>query len=128
MDEYLDRTSSHTDEASMAERQFFNGVWSSDDVEVIQQKDGQPETVRSNPGISLTLNTIEDRVSGQISNSKDIYKVEHISMIGNELKLTFRTHGLRLMEVKATITEDAMDINVFTTEEDAGSFLLNRSF
>ena len=109
--EYLERTSTHTDRASQAEFQLFKGVWkTSEEV-----------------GLSLILESDKDRVKGSVSNGKDVYDVDHLSMIGNKLTFTFRTKGNRLMEARAIIRDDGLEMELQTTEEAAGVFQFTRN-
>ena len=109
--EYLDRTATHTDRASQAEYQFFKGVWkTSEEI-----------------GLTLTLLADQDRVRGTVSNGKDVYDVDHLSMISNNLTFTFRTKGKRLMEARSTILDDGLEMELYTTEEAAGVFQFTRN-
>ena len=110
VDEFVHRTSTHTDRAAQVEYQFFKGVWNtSEDV-----------------GLTLTLHTDQDRVKGSVSNGKDVYEMDHLSMIANNLTFTFRTKGNRLMEARVTIRDDDLEMELQTTEEPAGNFQFTR--
>jgi choloylglycine hydrolase len=108
--DYLDRTSRHSDRASEPEVQFFKGEWkTSEDI-----------------GLTLTLLCDQDRVKGSVSNGKDVYEVDHLAMTANKLTFTFRTKGKRLMEARATIVEDSLEMELYTIEEAAGVFQFSR--
>ena len=77
-------------------------------------------------GLSLILESDKDRVKGSVSNGKDVYDVDHLSMIGNKLTFTFRTKGNRLMEARAIIGDDDLEMELQTTEAAAGSFQFTR--
>lgn len=110
VDEYLNRMSSHSDDAALEEKHFFKGSW--------EDKES---------GLTFTLDTRDDRVSGSVSNSKDIYPMDHLHMLGQSLNFTFRTKGNMFMEVDARIDEDQMQILVRTSEENAGTYELVRA-
>jgi len=109
LEEYLDRNSTHWEEAANPEKQFFSGTW--------EEKEA---------GLTLILEARGARIQGTISNSKDTYSVDQIHMAGNKLTFTFLTKGGRFMQVDALIEQDHMDIRVRTTEEEAGTFTLKK--
>ncbi len=107
LDEFLIRFSTHSDEAALADKQFFKGSW-----------------VNKEDESTLTLYTKGDHVFGTISNSKNTYKVEHLSMIGNNIRFTYRTKGNTLIEIQAAINGNEMNMNTYGTEQDYGSTLM----
>jgi len=109
-EQYLDRTTTHWEEASDAEKQLFKGTW--------EEKDA---------GLTLILGTQGERVYGTISNSTDTYPLDQLHMSGNKLTFIFLTKGGRFMQVDAVPDMDQMDIRVRTTEEEAGTFTLQRA-
>ena len=92
LDEWAERFSSHTDKAMIQENQFFTGRW--------KDEEGK---------LTLTLESKNENVSGTISNGKQIYPLEHLSMKGHLLKATFKTHKNTFMELTAEIKENKIN-------------------
>ena len=66
----------------------------------------------------------DDIVSASVSNSKDNYPVDHLTLVENRLSGTFRTHGRMLIEFKAGIEGRKMIMNVSGTEDNFGQAIL----
>jgi penicillin V acylase-like amidase (Ntn superfamily) len=118
LDEYLERTSTHSDTAALAEKQFFKGVWRN-----------KPDKVKDEMQITLRFETKADAVSGRISLSGDaeeFYPLDHVHMIGNKIKFTFDVDGKRnkLLEVQASIDDEKMRLTVYSIENNYGNYLL----
>ncbi len=109
MDEYLKKVSLHTDRASFDSIQYFKGSW----------KNEAKET-------TLTFYAEGNRVTGTVSNSKDTYKIEHLSMIGNDIRFTFRTNGGMILEIQATIKGKVMVMNTYGIENFYGREIMYR--
>jgi len=109
LDEYLGRVSTHSDLASSAEKQFFKGRW-------LNEKDK----------LTVAFNSEGDMVTGTISNPKDTYPIEHLSMMGNHVRFTFRTKGKRIIEMQATINGNEMVMHTYGTEDDYGERVFYR--
>ncbi len=120
LDEYLERISTHTDAAALSENQHFKGVW------------------RNNPGgaedglrITLWLETKADAVFGRISLSDDadeLYELDHIHLIGNNLRFTFEANTQRnkFLEAQASIDGETMNVKLYGIEQYFGNFPLLR--
>ncbi len=104
LDEFLISFSTHSDKAALTDQQFFKGSW-----------------VNKEDKSTLTLYTKGDQVTGTISNQKDTYEIEHLSMVGNNIRFTFRTKGNTLIEIQASINGNEMVMNTYGTEDDYGS-------
>jgi len=118
LDEYLERTSTHSDAAALTEKQFFKGVWRN-----------IPDKAKNGMQITLRLETKADAVFGRISLSEDaeeFYPLDHVHMIGNQLKFTFDLDGKRnkLFEVQASIDDVKMNISIYGIESYYGGYLL----
>jgi len=118
LDEYLERTSTHSDAAALSDNQYFNGVWKT-----------KPDKAKDEMEITLKFETKADAVFGQISTSDDaekFYKLDHIHLIGNNLKFTFDTNGKRnkLLEVQASVDDEKMNVTVYGIENKYGNYLL----
>lgn len=105
--EYLDRISTHSDLAKLEELQFFNGSWEN-----------------KTDKLAIVFKTEGERVTGTVSNAKDTYQMDNLSMIGNNLKFTFRTNGGMIVEIKAAITGKEMQMNTYGIEDYYGSNIL----
>ncbi len=117
-EEYLHRTSTHSDAASLPKNQIFSGVWRN-----------VPDTLKKEPQLTLKLETNGDAVHGYFSNDeeKDFIQVDHLHLIGNNLNLTYKTSSNTLIEIKADIKGEKMDIRVLGIENDYGNFQLFKS-
>jgi hypothetical protein len=118
LDEYLERTSTHSDAAALAEKQFFKGVWRN-----------KPDKAKNEMQITLRLETKADAVFGKISLSEgaeEFYPLDHIHSIGNKLKFTFDVNGKRnkLLEVQASVDDEKMKVSVYGIENYYGGYLL----
>jgi penicillin V acylase-like amidase (Ntn superfamily) len=117
--EFVSRFSTHTAFAQERENQHFTGLW--------QVKPGNPG---EKPKWEINLYTKGDAVFGEISNSKgyvDHTPIEHIHMIGNQLVFTFKSQEAKnIMEVKALVKPEKMDMELFGIEGHYGSFQLVR--
>ena len=116
MDEYLDRFSSHSDAAALADNQYFTGIWKN----ATAAKEDKLE-------VTLNLYAKKDAVFGTISISQESVKdadIEHLQLIGNNLRFTCMTQEQRLLEVKAFIQQDTMTLDLFSTENNLGSATL----
>jgi penicillin V acylase-like amidase (Ntn superfamily) len=105
--EYLDRISTHSDLAKLEEMQFFKGNW-----------------VNKTDKLAIVFKTEGERVFGTVSNAKDSYRIDNLSMIGNNLKFTFRTNGKMIIEIKATIKGKEMNMYTYGIEDNYGSNIL----
>jgi choloylglycine hydrolase len=105
--EYLDRISTHSDLAKLEKMQFFKGSW-----------------VNKTDELAIVFKTEGERVFGTVSNPKNTYQMENLSMIGNNLKFTFRKNGEMMIEIKATIKGNEMNMNTSGIEDNYGSNIL----
>jgi len=118
LDEYLDRTSTHSDAAALTEKQYFKGVWKT-----------KPDQANDEMQITLKFETKANAVFGQISLSEDteeFYTLDHIHLMGRDLNFTFETNGQRnkFLEVQAYINNNRMNVTLYGIEENFGSYLL----
>jgi len=118
LDEYLERTSTHSDAAALAEKQFFKGIWKN-----------EPDTEKDEMEISLKIEAKGDAVFGRISLSEDaqeFYKLDHVHLIGNNLKFTFETNGKRnkFLEIQASFDDEKMNVSLYGIEDYFGDYLL----
>jgi choloylglycine hydrolase len=119
-DEYVRRTATHSDAAALSENQFFKGIWRN-----------KPENPEEDLLITVTLETEGDAVSGRISFSEDpeeFYTLDHIHLIGNDLRFTFETDGERnkFLEIQGTIQNEGMNVTLLSKEDNYGSDVLIR--
>jgi choloylglycine hydrolase len=120
-DEYLERTSTHTDAAALTDNQFFKGVWKS-----------KPEKTKEQTDVVVTLDTKNDAILGRISfpqGADTWHELEHLQLIGNKFRFTFRIENriLRegyIIEGNAVIEKDTMKMDLVGIEESLGSFTL----
>ncbi len=118
LDEYLERSSTHGDAAALADNQYFKGVWRN-----------KPDKAKDGMEITLKFETKADAVFGRISLSEDadeFCKLDHIHLIGNNLRFTFETNGERnkFFEVQAYINKNKMNATLYGIEDNYGSYLL----
>jgi hypothetical protein len=120
LDEYLERTSTHSDEATLTEKQFFKGIWNN-----------KPDKETDKMEITLKIEAKGDAVFGRISLSEDaqeFYKLDHVHLIGNNLKFTFETNGKRnkFLEVQASFDDEKMNVSLYGIEDYFGDYLLSK--
>ena len=75
----------------------------------------------------MKLETKGNAVSGQIADSgkpEDCYPIEHIRLIGNNLKFTYRNKNNAFVEVKAVIDRDKMTAILSWDRRILGAYLL----
>ena len=116
--EYLERTSTHSDEAASTDNQYFKGVWKN-----------IPDKTKDENQITLKLETKSDAVFGQMSLSEDAEKfcsLDHVHLMGSILSFTLETNGQsnKFLEVKAYINNDKMTITLSGIEDNYGNYLL----
>ena len=119
LEDYLERVSTHSDKASLANKQFFNGVWKN-----------KPDKAKNELEITLKLDTKNDAVFGQVSISKDeeeYYKLAHIQLIGNNMKFTFKTKRNTVFEVKASFENKRINASLYGIEDNYGNYILLRN-
>ena len=107
LDEYIERFSSHSDEAEDAENHYFKGNWSNDEEQ-----------------ITLSIETNADAVFGHVTSSDETYHIEHLRLIDNKLIFTYRKKDNTLIEVQSTIAGNLMEIDVYGTEDYYGHYTL----
>lgn len=113
----IDRIVYHADPAGLVENQYFFGSWKN-------ETEGDEEEE-----IKIVLTSTNEYVSGQVFNSQSTEEgipIEHVNMIGNKLRFTFKTKGNSLMEIQAIINEDEMQMSLFGIEEYYGDYVLFR--
>ena len=118
LDEYLERTSTHGDAAASTEKQYFKGIWRN-----------KPDKEKGEWEITLKLETKADAVFGEISLSEDsdeFYSLDHIHLIGSDLKFTFAVNGKRnrFLEGQAQVDADRMHVTLNGIEDHYGNYLL----
>jgi len=119
MDEYLVRISTHSDAAALDKKQFFRGVWKN-----------KPDKAKDENEVTLKLETKGGAVFGQISISgkaENSYKTEHIQLIGNNMKFTYRTKKKTFIEVQASIDDEKMNVTLYGNRYIYGNYLLSKS-
>lgn len=117
-EEYLKRISTHNEKATFPENQFFRGVWKN-----------PPGPTEDAALIIIKLETNGDAVQGYITTDekKGFSQVDHLEMIANRMKFTYRTSNNTLIEIKAIIRDEKMDIKVSGIENEYGNFQLLKS-
>jgi len=120
LDEYSERASTHGDAAALADNQYFKGVWRN-----------KPDKAKDEIQITIRFETKADAVFGRISLSEDaeeFYKLDHIHLIGNNLRFTLETNGERnkFLEVQASIDDETMNVNLYGIFDYFGNYLLFR--
>jgi len=116
LEEYLDRFASHSDAAASEANQFFKGIW----------KAGN-EKSKNKKNVTLNLDARKSAIFGKIFLSKaadEQYEIEHLQLIGNKLKFTFRTKNKTFIEGEAVIEMDNMKMDLFGIEDNLGHFIL----
>lgn len=112
VEEYLNRISTQSDPASLPENQLFAGLWQT------ASDAGMP--------VVLDIECQGELVEATVSNSKDIYPVDHLHLIGDSLKGTFLTHGGMLVEFKARIEDKEMFMHISGIEDHFGQAILRK--
>lgn len=120
LEEYLERTSTHSDDATLVDNQHFAGVWK-------DMSDSGDDEIR----ITLRFETHSDAVFGEICLSDDaeeFYRLDHIHLAGDDLSFTFEVDGLRnrFLEVQAEIDDNTMSVALNGIEDSFGDFVLLR--
>jgi len=116
--EYLERTSTHSDAAALTDNQYFKGVWKT-----------KPDNAKDKMQMTIRFETKADAVFGRISPSEDaeeFFTLDHIHLMGNNLKFTFETNGKRnkFFEVQATVDNEKMNVTLNGIENNYGNYLL----
>ncbi len=116
-EEYLDRISTHTDSYSLPENQFFAGIWKN-----------KPDTTKDEMSVTFKLETQGDAVKAFVSNSdgKDYYTTDHLQLIGNHLKCTFKTKGGTLLEIQGEFQNGRLKFDLFGIEDYFGTYFLDK--
>ncbi|MGE0079009.1 MAG: linear amide C-N hydrolase [Bacteroidales bacterium] len=115
VDEYIERTTTHTDAAKSNEKQFFKGTWMNN-----------PENPDKDISMTLKLESINESVRGSISLGKEFYPIDHLCLLGNKLRFTFKTGKGTLLEVKADFTDGKMVAEVLGIENSFGKYSLDK--
>lgn len=113
LEEYIKRVSLHTDLGKSGEKQFFKGTWKNN-----------PEDYENKLAMTIKFESDGESIRGSISNGKEFYPVDHLQLIGNRLKFTFKTKGGTLLEIKALFDNGKLTANLLGTEDNFGSYLL----
>jgi choloylglycine hydrolase len=77
--------------------------------------------------LNLNLEKNEEAVDRKISiyyDKKEVYPIEHLQLIDDNLKFTFKTKGGALMEIKGVFNESELKVQVLVTEDYYGSYIL----
>lgn len=115
LDEYISRFSNHSEAAKQDSNQFFKGKWET-------KIDG------AKTQFSIGLTTIGNAVKGLVSNEKDVYEIDHLNMIGRDIKFTFKTHGGILVEIKANINDNLMSAKMLGIEQNMGDYTFYKKY
>ena len=115
LEEYAQRTSSHSDYAKTAEAQFFKGEWKN-----------MPDKLKKEMDIILKFESNGEAITGSVSNGRDIYAMDNLSLAGNKVKFTFKTKGGTLIEIKSVFDGGQMKATMAGIENNYGTYVLNR--
>jgi len=117
LEQYLSRFSTHSDAAALNENQFFAGHWQN-----------EADTSNDETLIHIGLETTGASVKAFISftgERDDAYEVDHLQMIGNKLRFTFKTQKGTLLELEAVLKENEMIVNLAGIEDYYGEYYLH---
>jgi choloylglycine hydrolase len=118
LDEYLERTSTHSEAAALAENQCFRGTWRT-----------MPEGGGDEAGMTVRLDARGDAVAGRIwlpEGPEEGYTLDHIRMMGKQLAFTFRTRREVLVEMTASVTGGKMTARLAGIEDHLGNYDFTR--
>lgn len=115
IEEYIERTATHTDAAKSDEKQFFKGSWKNN-----------PDKSRDEMSMAIKFESNGEAIKGSISNGKDWYTIDHLSLVANQLKFTFKTKGGTLLEIQAEINDGKMIASLYGIEDHFGTYTLNK--
>lgn len=109
-EDWVNNFSSHTNKAALKAEQILQGTWRF----VPEQEDETP--------LSIIFLTKSEAVICQVSNSDNTYPANHFRLLGNKLEFTFRTKSNQLLEAKASLSENQIQLNLYAIENDLGSY------
>ncbi len=114
LDEYLNRLSAFSDGPSLAENQFFRGLWE-------YQKD-------NGDIVGYDIKTRDDAVIGEVimSDGKETFRADHFQLVGNHLKFTYLKSDGRLIEVRGKLLGDKMSVSLHGIEDFYGNYVFTR--
>ena len=115
VEEYIERTTTHTDAAKTNEKQFFKGTWKN-----------SPDQSKDEMSMTIKFESDDEAIKGSISNGKELYNIEHLSLVANQMKFTFKTKGGTLLEIRAEFKDGQMTAKLFGIEDYFGTYTLNK--
>jgi len=115
LDEYLQRTSTHTDLAKVGEKQFFRGIWKNN-----------PKNPDEEISLTVKFEMDGESVRGTVSLGKEFIPIDHLIAIGKKMDFTFKTPKGTLLEVKANFADGKMVAEILGIEENYGTFELSK--
>ena len=115
---FTERIVNHTDSYADSTNHFFKGTWESartvDDDE---------------PLYSINFDVEGSAVAAVIflDSADEPYNVDNLTMSGNQFCFTFQTKSGKILEVKGTIRDDEMRVNLLGIEKSFGDYSLKRT-
>ena len=116
--QFTDRIVNHTDSYTDSTNHFFKGTWESSRTEDEDE-----------PHFLINFEVEGHAVTAVISpDSGDApYNVDNLRMSGHQFCFTFQTKSGKILEVKGTIRDDEMLVNLQGIEDSYGDYTLKRT-
>ncbi len=113
-EEYLRRTSTHTDAATLEENQYFKGNWE------YQKDNGEI--------VTYELKTHGAAVTGRVvmAGGTETFNADHLQLIGNQLSFTYRKTSGMFVEMEARIEGDSLAVALNGIEDSYGNYVFTR--
>jgi len=115
IEEYIERIATHTDAAKTGEKQFFKGTWKN-----------KPDTSKKEASIIIEFDSNGEAIKGNVSNGKERYTIDHLSLIANQMKFTFKTKGGTLLEIQAEFNDGKMMASLYGIEDYFNTYSLSK--
>ena len=108
LEEYIHRTSSHSDAAAVAENQPFKGRW------IFTRKNGEQ--------ITYVFDTQDDAVFGRVimPGGEEVFNADHLRLHGNDLTFTYLKTDRTFIEVQARLEADTLQVALAGIEDSYG--------
>jgi choloylglycine hydrolase len=115
---FTERIVNHTDSYTDSTNHFFKGTWES-------IRTGEENELHFLIEFEVEGNAVKAVISQD--GSDEHYKVDNLRMFGNQFCFTFQTKSGKILEVKGTIRDDEMRVNLLGIEKSFGDYSLKRT-
>ncbi|WP_163322030.1 hypothetical protein [Draconibacterium mangrovi] len=116
--QFTDRIVNHTDSYTDSTNHFFMGTWES-------SRTGDEDEPRFLINFEVKGNAVTAVISPDSGDAP--YNVDNLRMSGHQFCFTFQTKSGKILEVKGTIRDDEMLVNLQGIEDSYGDYTLKRT-